>query len=712
MSDLGKAYIQIVPSAQGISGSISQVISGEATSAGQKAGLNIAGGIGTALKSATGVLAAGTAAVSTALVKGANDVAQYGDNIDKMSQKMGLSRQSYQEWDAVMQHSGTSMEAMKSSMKTLANAAQTNSSAFEKLGISQKDLASMSQEQLFEATISALQNVESETERTYLAGKTLGKGATELGALLNTSAEDTQAMRDRVHELGGVMSDEAVLASAQFQDNMQDLQTAISGVGRGIITQLLPSFNDILAGFTSLIIGEEGATEKISSGFESLFSNLDSIASNIVNTITEMMPGIIEGITTILPQIIEMAATLIISFSQALVTQMPTILTTVLPALAEAAVNIVIALGVALVQAAPALFDAGVQLFDMFKNSFNGGDMLSKGVEMVQGVLDGITERLPGMLEGGVEMLTSLANGILQNIPQLITTAGQLITQFTSFIMQNYPTILQAGANLLLNLVNGIVNNLPQIVNSVVQVIASFVATVVANLPTILAQGITIIVKLAAGLIQAIPTIVAAIPQIIQAIVNTFGSYDWPTIGINIIKAVAQGLTNAVNYVLSAIADVGRQMIESFTSIDWKSIGLNIIQGIANGITDALDIIKDAAKGAAESAFNAAKEFLGIESPAKKGIYLGEMLGAGFAIGIEDSQKMVGDAINDLSESATANLMTSGSYELSSSTSTDDKMDVLLQMLGAYLPQIAEKEGIDVQKLYNGFNRQLGWAMT
>ena len=91
MSDLGKAYIQIVPSAQGISGSISQAIGGEATSAGQKAGINIAGGIGTALKGAAGIMAAGTAALSTTLVKGASDVASYGDNIDKMSQKMGLS---------------------------------------------------------------------------------------------------------------------------------------------------------------------------------------------------------------------------------------------------------------------------------------------------------------------------------------------------------------------------------------------------------------------------------------------------------------------------------------------------------------------------------------------------------------------------------------------------------------------------------------------
>ena len=65
-AELGQAYVQIIPSAQGISGSISSVLEPEATSAGKKAGINIAGGIGSALKGATTIVAAGTAAVTTA----------------------------------------------------------------------------------------------------------------------------------------------------------------------------------------------------------------------------------------------------------------------------------------------------------------------------------------------------------------------------------------------------------------------------------------------------------------------------------------------------------------------------------------------------------------------------------------------------------------------------------------------------------------------
>ena len=44
-TELGQAYVQIMPSAKGISGSISKELGGEATSAGKSAGNNIVGSI-------------------------------------------------------------------------------------------------------------------------------------------------------------------------------------------------------------------------------------------------------------------------------------------------------------------------------------------------------------------------------------------------------------------------------------------------------------------------------------------------------------------------------------------------------------------------------------------------------------------------------------------------------------------------------------------
>lgn len=669
-SDLGTAYVQIVPSATGISGSISSVLDPEATKAGKSAGLNIAGGIGSAIVGGATIVAGATAAVTGAVVKGTSDLAVYGDNIDKMSQKMGMSAEAYQEWDAVMQHSGTSMEAMKSSMKTLANAAETGSDAFELLGISQEQIATMSQEELFEATITALQNVEDETQRTYLAGKTLGKGATELGALLNTSAEDTQAMRDRVHELGGVMSDEAVKNAAAFQDNLQDMQTAISGVGRGLVSQLLPGMNQIMEGFTGLILGEEGASEALSTGFESLFESIGSISENVVSMISEMLPGIIEGIAGILPQLIEMATSLLISLAESLVSALPTFITTVIPSLLMAAGQIIIALGDAIIQTAPQLVSAGISLFEQLKSAFNGGEMLQKGLETVQGLLDGITSALPSALESGVSLLSEITNGILSAIPQLITTAGELAVSFTNFLLENAPSFLESGVELLMNVVSGITSSLPEITSSVGEIIGEFIGSVATHLPEILESGISLLGELCSGLIQALPDLLLAVGELILTIVTTLGEYDW------------------------------------------LAIGADILQGIINGLLGLIDSLIDAVQTLASAIWDGICDFFGIASPSKLAMYAGEMIDKGLASGISDNSDLVDEAVSDLSDDVATELQMSpvvGSGVMMSEETTDSRIDRLIQLMEEYLPQMAESRVVlegDAEGLFTVMQNQ------
>lgn len=333
----------------------------------QASASNIKGKIGDAFatmaKVAAAAMAATTAAtvgLTKALVSGANEIADYGDNIDKMSQKMGMSAQAYQEWDAVLQHSGTSIETMKASMKTLANAAQSNNKAFKELGITEKDLKNLNQEQLFAKTIEQLQKVDNTTQRTYLAGKLLGRGATELGALLNTSAEDTKKMKDRVHQLGGVMSDEAVKASAKFKDNLQDLKTAFGGLKRGIISDTLPAFNDLMDGFTKLMAGEDDAEKTIDKGI----SKLEKAISNIAPKIKKLTE-------TLLPRVLKVAATLISE-------------------LAKSAPKLI-------AEIAPILFKAGA--------------------DIVTNIGKGIFETLENAdLEGGAKTLTEKVNGMIENV--------------------------------------------------------------------------------------------------------------------------------------------------------------------------------------------------------------------------------------------------------------------------------------------------------
>ena len=64
-----------------------------------------------------GSVAIGAIAGATAMF--INKTAEAGDRVDKMSQKIGLSRQKYQEWDYILSQSGSDIDKMQVGMKTL-----------------------------------------------------------------------------------------------------------------------------------------------------------------------------------------------------------------------------------------------------------------------------------------------------------------------------------------------------------------------------------------------------------------------------------------------------------------------------------------------------------------------------------------------------------------------------------------------------------------
>jgi hypothetical protein len=71
-----------------------------------------------------------------------------------------------------------------------------------------------------------------------------------------------------------------------------------------------------------------------------------------------------------------------------------------------------------------------------------------------------------------------------------------------------------------------------------------------------------------------------------------------------------------------------------FTAVDWASLGEAIIRGIADGINSSLSWIEDAARGAAQTALDTAKSWLGISSPSKvAAAELGEPFAEGIGVG-------------------------------------------------------------------------------
>lgn len=395
-----------------------------ATGSAAKKGLELGASGIKATAAASAAAVAAVAAFGAALLKAVNDVATLGDEIDKNSQKMGLSAEAYQEWDFILQHSGSSIDKMKESMPTLSKAAVDGSEAFKKLGLAQEDVAAMSPEELFAATISGLQQVEDETQRTVLAQQLLGGGAKELGALLNTSAEDTEALRQRVHDLGGVMSEDAVKAAASYKDSLQDLKTAFSGLKRGALQDLMPAVTLIMDGITDMFAGEDGA-EKISEGLRQLLSNaFEGAAENLDDVLElaqEILSVLIEGLREHAPELAAGATQIITTLLNFLIEHAPELLT--------AGIDLLEGVISGLVEALPELVPAAVQL--------------------IQQLVMALATNAPDLVVSGLQLILALVQGLIAAIPDLIKSIPEIIDALVEGFKEAWPEIKQIGLDII-----------------------------------------------------------------------------------------------------------------------------------------------------------------------------------------------------------------------------------------------------------------------
>lgn len=328
MPVVANATIEVTPVLGGAQQSLTDQLVGAAEpaaeAAGEKSGSKFGSGLVKSIAAGSAAVGAAVAGTGTALMAAAGKTAEYGDSIDKASQKLGVSSTFYQEWQAVLQHSGTDMDKMSATFKKLAQASrgasQDQEEAFEALGLSMSEVANMSTEDLFANVVSGLQGMEEGTERTTLATTLLGKGAMEMGALFNTSAEDTQGMIDKVHELGGIMDESAVKDAAAYHDAMQDMTTAMDGVKNGVIASLLPAMTDLFNKVGDFIGNTDLSpiTDTIGKAVEAvgdfigaidiqavgeIFMNVVSAIGDVVGTawevIQEVFGGLKEGFDTI-----------------------------------------------------------------------------------------------------------------------------------------------------------------------------------------------------------------------------------------------------------------------------------------------------------------------------------------------------------------------------------------------------------------------------
>lgn len=159
-------------------------------------------------------------------VKGA---AEYADEITTLSKTTGLGTETLQEYgyiaklvDVDLNTITGSMTKLKRNMDSARDGNAATKEAFEKLGISITDANGelRDSEDVFNDALAALREIKNPTERDAAAMDIFGKSATELNPLIETSAEDLEALKKEAHDAGAVLSKDTISSLNEVQDSM------------------------------------------------------------------------------------------------------------------------------------------------------------------------------------------------------------------------------------------------------------------------------------------------------------------------------------------------------------------------------------------------------------------------------------------------------------------------------------------------------------
>ena len=554
---------------------------------------DIKGKLSTAAKAGAVALAAVTAAAAgatRALVEDVKEVAAYGDNVDKMSQKLGVSSEAYQKWDYVMNIAGTSMDNMSMGMKTLTNKlddAKNGSSdaqaMFAKLGLSMEELNSMSREEAFEATIRGFQGMADSTERAALANDLFGRSGQELTPLFNMTTEQTDELMQATDRLGIVMSEDAVKAAAAYTDSYTTLTKTMEGLKHHVVSEFLPGITTMMDGLTELISGDaDKGAELIEQGVEQIIEVIERIGPRLVDIIARIAE-------VVAPPLVEALGLLVATMAAEIVKHIPDI----------------IQIGLELIGSLLAGIVQGIE------------PIMTQINEMGQGILDSIGEFFMGMFKAGADLIQNIKDGAAQTAADMAAFFGGFIQAGLDAVVKFFTDMADAGTKLWTNLKDGASRIGSSIPDTFGGWISSALSGILSFYGGMWSAGIGLVSNLIDGASAMGWDIGSIFSSWLDAAYQTAANFaSWfYNAGVQIINGLVSGIADNFWAVINTITGGLQSAVNSalaFLGIASPSklfawMGNMTMEGMAEGIEDTAAKAERAMRSATEDIYGAAE---------------------------------------------------------------------------------------------------------
>jgi hypothetical protein len=230
-----------------LGGSLSDMIS--------QLGINLPAGADKAIKALDGskvsmaALIGATTGIITGFAKTTIETAKTANEIKNLAQTTGMTTAAYQEWDYILRQNGYTMEQAQGDLSQLAEKAMDaaegageGAELFQKLHIRVKDMNGQlkTQEELFGEVITKLQGMSDETERNAIASALMSTTGERLVPILNMTADELEDIKQKSHDMGYVMDDEALSSMQELYKSMEEFNAQSEAFKRSISMVILP----------------------------------------------------------------------------------------------------------------------------------------------------------------------------------------------------------------------------------------------------------------------------------------------------------------------------------------------------------------------------------------------------------------------------------------------------------------------------------------
>lgn len=566
---VARAYVQIVPSAEGIKGSITSALGGEASSAGSQLGSILSTGIKGAV--VAGVAGLG-AIIGGALTEGGalqqslggvetlfkDSAGQVIAAANEAYRTAGVSANSYME--QVTSFSATLLQGLGGD--TAAAASYADKAIVQMSDNANKMGTSM------ESIQYAYQGF-AKDNYTMLDNLKLGYGGTqaEMARLINDSGVLGDSIEVTAETVKDVPFSSIIDAIQVIQDNLGITGTTAKEAATtltGSFASVKAALSNVLAG---LALGQDlgpalNALSSTLSTFLSgnlipaLYNILSALPGALVTFISTLGPQLAAGLSTIVPQMMTTGAQMLQSLSAGLAQGIPNFLAQALPML--------------------------LQFTENLRANFSN------------------------IVDAGIDLLLNFVQGIANGLPTLIEYIPTIISNIAGLINDNAPKILQAGIQIIVTLVKGLINAIPTIIANIPQIIGAIVDTITAfnwiNL------GAAVIKTLGNGLLSMANGLKGFMESTLSGAIDYLKSLPKQALqwGKDMLDGFIQGIVGSVGGVINAVKDVG-SAIASYLHFSRPDVGPlrnyetwmpDMLTGMAQSIranlyriTDAMDLV-------------------------------------------------------------------------------------------------------------------------